>query len=336
MRVKAAAFVLALLGCQSAASEPSPRQAQERVTVAPRAAPSVAAAEAPPVPRDPAYFKPAPERIVAIGDLHGDVQATRRVLRLAGAIDAKDRWIGGKLAVVQTGDEIDRGDDDRQILDLFDAVADAAQSAGGRVYAMVGNHEIMNASLDFRYVTAGGFRAFADVDTSRVPGAVLQRFEVSQRGRVAAFLPGGPYARRLANRPAVLVLGDTVFVHGGVTLSLARYGVGRFNLEVKKWLLGEGTLPSPASDPEGPLWTRRYSADEAGLDCDGLKAALDALGAARMVVGHTVHTEGITSACGDRVWRIDTGIAGFYRGQAQVLEIQGASVRPLKAAPPPP
>src|SRR5262245_45911028 len=57
-----------------------------------------------------AVSKPAPERVVAIGDLHGDLDSARRALVLAGAIDDKDAWIGGKLVVVQTGDEIDRGD----------------------------------------------------------------------------------------------------------------------------------------------------------------------------------------------------------------------------------
>src|SRR5690242_9803231 len=53
---------------------------------------------------------PAPERLVAIGDLHGDLDATRAVLRLAGAIGDGDKWTGGKLVVVQTGDQLDRGD----------------------------------------------------------------------------------------------------------------------------------------------------------------------------------------------------------------------------------
>src|SRR5436309_2323981 len=50
--------------------------------------------------------RPAPERLVAIGDLHGDLDHTRRVLRLAGAVDDHDRWIGGRLVLVQTGDEV--------------------------------------------------------------------------------------------------------------------------------------------------------------------------------------------------------------------------------------
>src|SRR5688572_30209254 len=41
--------------------------------------------------------RPAPARLVAIGDVHGDLAATRAVLRLAGAIDERDRWIGGEL-----------------------------------------------------------------------------------------------------------------------------------------------------------------------------------------------------------------------------------------------
>ncbi|MEO7163494.1 MAG: metallophosphoesterase [Bdellovibrionia bacterium] len=61
----------------------------------------------------------APGRIVAIGDLHGDFAATEGALRVAGAIDASNHWIGGNLVVVQTGDQIDRWDNDREILDFL-------------------------------------------------------------------------------------------------------------------------------------------------------------------------------------------------------------------------
>ena len=51
---------------------------------------------------------PSAQRIVAIGDLHRDLIATRTALRLAGAIDERDRWVGGTTVVVQTGDQLDR------------------------------------------------------------------------------------------------------------------------------------------------------------------------------------------------------------------------------------
>src|SRR5687767_3290543 len=64
----------------------------------------------PPVP-DVVTRVPAPERVVAIGDLHGDLRATERALKLGGLMNEAGRWIGGKSVLVQTGDLLDRGDD---------------------------------------------------------------------------------------------------------------------------------------------------------------------------------------------------------------------------------
>jgi hypothetical protein len=44
----------------------------------------------------------------------------RAALRLAGALDEHDHWTGGRLVVVQTGDQLDRGDDEPEILDLLE------------------------------------------------------------------------------------------------------------------------------------------------------------------------------------------------------------------------
>jgi hypothetical protein len=294
--------------------------------------PATLPAASPEGPRDTdaSYRIPAPERLVAIGDLHGDLGATRRVLRLAGAIDAGDAWVGGKLVIVQTGDQIDRGDDDRAIIELFDSLHDAAEAHGGRVISLNGNHETMNVALDLRYVTSGAFTAFAGMDERGVPPDVLARFEAPLRGRVAAFFPGGAFARRLAKRDVVVMVGDTVFVHGGVTERDVKYGLGRLNREVRAWMQGGGTMPEPIARDDGPVWSRVYSDDTAPLDCAGLTATLALLGAKRMVVGHTPHTGGITPGCDARVYRIDTGIARYYGGPAEALEIRGGQVAVLR------
>jgi hypothetical protein len=49
-----------------------------------------------------------------------------------------------------------------------------------------------------------------------------------------------------------------------------------------------------------------------------------------MVVGHTVQRTGITSFCGGRVWCIDVGIAAYYGGRPEVLEIRGGVVKGLR------
>jgi len=46
-------------------------------------------------------FLPAAARLVAIGDLHGDMGKTRRAFRIGGLIDHQDRWCGGTTTAVQ-------------------------------------------------------------------------------------------------------------------------------------------------------------------------------------------------------------------------------------------
>jgi hypothetical protein len=232
--------------------------------------------------------------------------------------------------VVQTGDEIDRGDDDRSIMDRVEDWKRQAAAAGGELIAMLGNHEIMNSSLDFRYVTPAGFDAFSSIDGGIATGGLAPR----SRGRTAAFLPGGPYAAMEAHRPLVMKVGDTIFVHGGVLQKHVDYGLDRMNDEVDDWLAGKRRDPPPiVVADDGPVWTRAYSAEGEAPACGQLSGVLAALGARRMVVGHTVQRGGANSACGGAVWRIDVGLSRYFGGPIEALEIRGDEVRVLRGGP---
>ncbi len=271
-----------------------------------RSAPEGASDPRPSAPEAHAAPLGAEARVIAIGDLHGDLQATRAALMLAGVIDETGRWTGGRTIVVQVGDQLDRGDDEPEILTLLERLDREAREAGGRVYALLGNHETMNVVQDFRYVTEDGWADYGGRD-----------------GRIAAFSPGGPVARRLATRDLVLVLGDTVFVHGGVLPQHVEYGIDRLNLETRQWLAGERERPLITTGPDSPLWSRHYSHETDAADCELLTRTLDAIGARRMVVAHTVQPDGINSACDERVWRVDVGLSQHYGGRPQVLELIG-------------
>ena len=315
-------------------TEPSslPNAAPERPQLAPAA--STIRVE-PARSSDPSFQLPAVERVVAIGDVHGDVNALRAALRLGGAIDESGKWIGGKLTVVQTGDQLDRGDDEPQILDLFQRLRGAAQAAGGAVHVLNGNHEVMNVQTDFRYVTPDGFHDFSAGHPDPLHLQLSARVAPEQRGRTAAFLPGGEVSRRLSAQPIVIQVGDTVFVHGGVLEQHVRYGLGRINQETSAWMSGAPTEPAPNSitSQRAPIWVRDYSDGTPSADrCAELTRVLAALSAQRMVVGHTVQPQGINSACDGKVWRIDVGLSRFYGGKTSVLEIQGARVRALAGA----
>jgi hypothetical protein len=230
---------------------------------------------------------------------------------------------------------LDRGDDDREILRLFARLEEQARPAGGTVFQLVGNHEVLNAEGDFRYVTAGGFLAFADVKREP-PNPLLVRFAPEARGRAAAFLPGGPEARRLATHPTVALIGRTLFAHGGVLPEHVSFGLGRLNGTLAAWLRGELTeLPDGLRGENAPFWTRRYSdAKPSHRVCRELGELLGAVGADRLVVGHTVQDKGISSACGERVWRIDVGLAAYYgHHRPEVLEMRDATVKVLTAGP---
>jgi hypothetical protein len=271
-----------------------------------------------------------PDRIVAFGDVHGDLQATRRALRLAGAIDEDDRWIGGELVVVQTGDQLDRGGDEQEILDLFVGLQAEASAAGGAFHALLGNHELMNAQGDLRYVTEAGFQDFEDAVEGDLDDPDLAEFEPEQRARVAALRPGGRYALVLAERRVVLQLGSNVFVHGGVLPHHVAHGIDALNDRTKGWLRGETAFPAMLDGPDSPQWTRLFSRQPDEEACEVLRDVLGSLDAERMVMGHTPH-DGIQSACDGAAWLIDVGMASHYGGPIEVLEIRGDSLRVLRA-----
>ncbi len=321
-----ALLVLLLLGCD-----------REREPVKRPPPSKAAAAEPPSVPDDSSFRFAAAARIVAIGDLHGDLAATRGALRLAGAIDDKDTWVGGELVVVQTGDQLDRGDDEPEIMDLLESLTKQAKASGGALHVLNGNHEVMNVAGDLRYVTEDGFVDYREVKpVGRAMQQQVLALDEKMRGRAAAFLPGGPEAKRLAKQNIAIVVGDTVFVHGGVLPGHAQYGIGKINSEARAWMNGETRrIPTQLDGPNSPIWSRDYSEDPTqARACEALGRTLRMLSAKRMVVGHTPQKSGITHACDKAVWRVDVGLAKHYGGQVSVLEIRGDDVRPLTTETP--
>jgi len=126
----------------------------------------------------------APNRIVAVGDLHGDYGAWLDIARNAGLIDAHGRWAGGKTTLVQLGDIVDREPNSLQIIRSLQQLQKEAPHAGGKVVVLLGNHEAMNLLGDYRYTTPGEFAAFADKDSAERRDRV---YDVNQARIEAAY-----------------------------------------------------------------------------------------------------------------------------------------------------
>ena len=153
------------------------------------------------------------------------------------------------------------------------------------------------------------------------------------RARVSALQPGGVVAARfLAPQPLVLRVGSSAFVHGGVLpehlAAAGRGGLDAINTEVWAWVAGQRLAPKAPTWVTGPtclVWSRAFSEpDAAKCDCGALQQALQALGAQRMVMGHTIQPQpaGISAACGGAALRVDVGMSAGCRGAPpQALEL---------------
>ena len=62
---------------------------------------------------------PAVRRVVAIGDIHGDLDSFVGILQRTHLVDANGNWSGGNTTLVQTGDFLDRGPKARGAMDLL-------------------------------------------------------------------------------------------------------------------------------------------------------------------------------------------------------------------------
>lgn len=290
---------LLILAC-TPASAPAPAPAAP----APPAPPATAPAPAP----DRLH---APARVVAVGDLHGDPDAALAAFRLAGVVDAAGAWSGGDTWLVQTGDVTDRGPDSRGVMRLLTRLEGEAATAGGRVVALDGNHEVMNLMGDWRYVSPEDLAGYG-----------------GEAARRAAFAPDGPEGAWVLAHDVVAQVDGTVFVHGGIDARWAAYGVRGLNAMARAAMTRQG--PPEVLGDDGPLWNRAYLLDDAVTACAELERALLALGADRMVVGHTTQRDGrVAERCGGRLWGIDTGVSAHYGRHLAAIEIVGDRVRAL-------
>ena len=213
---------------------------------------------------------PAANRIIAIGDVHGDIKLVIDSLEISNIIirtndknnsisvnlDGKTyyyEWIGKNAVVVQVGDQNDscrskNGScdhvikdtaDDIKILNFYTNLNMLAKKDGGAVYSLIGNHEIMNAEGNFSYTS----NANVDIFKNYMDPYSGKKFSNALEARTHAFKPGNEYAKFMGcTRQSVLIIGDFMFIHAGIEKEFLQNFRGRHNLHklnkiVRNWLL---------------------------------------------------------------------------------------------------
>lgn len=255
---------------------------------------------------------PKQERIIAIGDLHGDINAIVKLLIKAGVIDNDYNWIGGTTKIVQVGDIMDRGREDIRTLLLLLSINKRAREKGGGIYFIVGNHEMLNLLGEYHYVNP--------------------RSTTDKKIRKEIMVPGSDVCKYLSNHCyGCLKMGNWVFVHGGLKPDhLKISSLDNMNWILRKYLRGDKTYENDSVfkklylDTSGLTWTRAYGNPRC-TNMTELNEALKMINGKHMVVAHTPQENGINNSANGKLWRIDTGMSSYY-GRANNNRIQALEI----------
>jgi hypothetical protein len=307
----------------------------------------------------------AGSRVVAIGDLHGDLDQANTALQLAGLIDKHQAWIGAATTLVQTGDLLDRGPQSLALVKLFEDLKEQAAATGGQALTLLGNHEMMNLMGQYHYVAKAEIAA---LEASQEAQDLLRRGLVSDSGKPLALGTAvwryhmskeSEVGNALRQRSTAVVAGEcgcrTLFVHAGLSLPVlnsiqaavsasssdpdySELLVQALNTAMTGAVLQCADASCDRHDKQvrqllgeaGPVWYRGHVQLAERQICKDVEQVLQALRVQQIVAGHNVMPDGrIHSLCGGRLFLIDVGMSRAYMGNMAVWVCHNGTINGL-------
>jgi len=205
------------------------------------------------------------EKIVAVGDIHGDYKAFTKILKGTELIDSELHWTGGKTHLVQIGDVLDRGDYAKEIFDLMMKLEKEAEEAGGKLHMLIGNHEELNITglifnreeftarqlvsflpdgyrekqvKKFRKMLGDnpakktGLASSLDSDLMPFWNNMLNELKTNRRHPARREYMNNfnkTYGKWILQGNAVIKINNIIFVHGGISEKFSKWGLKKIN-----------------------------------------------------------------------------------------------------------
>jgi hypothetical protein len=283
------------------------------------------------------------KKIVAIGDLHGDILQLITILLHSKLIVKKKKkkcisssdydiknwkWIGGKTHLVQLGDIFDGGgrgnegsfqDEEVEIYNFLSNLKKKAKKMGGNVILIMGNHEIMNFKGNYNYVQKNTSNKCLTYSNNSFHYKLdKSKSCLGDRDKLFA-IPNGPLSKSMSKYMRGIVrINNNIFCHGGISLEISKkFDVNKINKILYAYLTGtldyNSNLFQTVYGSNGIIWFREFSKSDD--NCGALKQTLKNLKSKRMIVGHTPQKNGITNYCkkyNESVWAIDVGLSRAF------------------------
>ena len=252
---------------------------------------------------EPCEFK-AVDTIFAVSDIEGEFEPFRNLLIANKVIDKNYNWIFGKGNLVICGDLFDRGLNVTEYLWLLYKLEQEAPLSGGYVHVILGNHDIMNLSGDFRYVQP----KYKDE---------AKMMDLKYEDMYAANTELG---RWLRTKNIIERIGKILFMHAGISPPVNRiqWDIETINKNVRPYYADTSINNMPDTvavfyDDSSPFWYRGYFvaplATQAQID-----STCSLFNVKKIVVGHTV-IPAVNAFFNKRVYGIDVNEhEGTYQG----------------------
>ncbi len=264
-------------------------------------------------------FKKITKQFV-ISDIEANFSAFKKLLIAGGVMDQKYNWTFGEGHLVLTGDFVDRGENQTEVLWLIYSLEQKAEEAGGYVHYVLGNHEIMNLSGDHRYLNPKYNEA----------SALLGRHYMELLGENTEL------GRWLRSKNIMERVGSMLYVHAGVSSDInnLELSASRINEMSKPWY-ADSTMNYP--DPRigvifydnGPFWYRGYYGGATKASSGQVDSTLNRFNVDHVITGHTIVSENISSWFDGRVINTDVHHA---KGHSEGLLIEGKNFTRVNAA----
>lgn len=261
---------------------------------------------------DSEYSQPA--RVFVIGDIHGQYSRMIEMLKKGGVIDNKLNWKWGDGHLVFVGDIFDRGEEVMEAFWLIYKLEQQAEKKNGQVHLLLGNHEAMILKNDIRYIANKYYGLCSNLDTDY--------YKLFSQETIL-----GDWLRK---KNVVEVIGNTMFVHAGISEELLSKGMSivEINDAFRHFLNCKDKTQYTELDrfmisSYGPVWYRGYLKGSSGYDelqQEGLDRVLEYYKVNQAVIGHT-EVDIIEPFKNKRVYPVNIPLADKHiEGQALIIE----------------
>lgn len=265
-------------------------------------------------------------KLFVTSDIEGNFDAFYSLLVGNKIMDKKYNWIYGQGHLVICGDMVDRGNNAWPCLWLLYKLEQDAEKHGGKVHYVLGNHDVMNMHANLRYVK----NRYIEL------AKILSGKQDEKEAWMELLSDTNEIVKWIASKNTIEKIGDALYVHGGISTAVvdAHLSIEKINDIVRKNIrLNLTNNPRDNATDNlvfsrlGPLWYRglvdnyqNYYKKITAQDFDEILRFYDAQ---RIIIGHTIVSDEITSDFNGKVIRVDIKHPNEkFNGKSQGLLIE--------------